>query len=388
MSASLVIRDYLMKSKIYFALRGCYLLINFQSKIGKIQFDKFAVLRKRKKQVLIVDDSKTVQKLLHKIISESKDFEVMAIAGDAFQAKTIIEKQTPDIITLDIHMPKMTGVEFLQSYLGEKSIPTVMISSVSTQEGSLILEALSSGASTYIQKPSMDNFKESAVEIIECLKNLSNNDTSETEPEPLSVLDQFESQDILICIGLSTGGTQALEVVLRSLPDKIPPIVIAQHIPKEFSAALAERLDSLCSFTVKEGINDEELKPNTVYIAPGGKHMKVIGRQRLRLLIIDEIRGKVHMPSVDIMFDSIPKLKNVPTLGIILTGMGNDGAEGLLKLSNMGVMIIAQDEKSSVVFGMPREAIALGAAKKIVSLRNMAKTIVQESKSLSKKEAA
>jgi two-component system chemotaxis response regulator CheB len=288
-------------------------------------------------------------------------------------------------------MPEMNGVEFLKTYLGAKKIPTVMISSVSMNEGPLVMEALSSGASTYIQKPSIDKIKDLKEEIIEKLVAVAN--SSCTKNYKFKMLGkqnlQFKHFDGMIAIGSSTGGTQALQEIFVNLPDNIPPIVVVQHIPAVFSKALADRLNELCAFTVKEAIDGEFLEKNTIYIAPGGKQMRILKRgEEKRIEVNDDPPMNRFQPSVDYMFNTLPQLEEDNLIGVILTGMGKDGAKGLLNLKECGAMTIAQDEESSVVFGMPKEAIAIGAANRVVSLDDMPNILIEEFNKLAKEKAA
>jgi two-component system chemotaxis response regulator CheB len=361
----------------------------YYSHSGKLRFKKSDILPIPKKKVLIVDDSKTIQKLLAKIINASNYLEVVGAAGCPSDAKKIIESSKIDLVTLDIHMPEMNGIEFLKSFLSKKNIPTVMISSVSMNEGPIVMEALSSGACTYIQKPSVDEMSQQQDDILEKLETIASISQKEIKKEYTIERNLFHHFDGLIAIGSSTGGTQALQEIFTSLPNEIPPIVVVQHIPAVFSKALADRLNTLCPFDVKEAEDGEFLKKNHIYIAPGGKQMKILKRgKEKRICISNDPPFNRFQPSVDYLFNSLPSLQEQNLLGIILTGMGKDGAQGLLKLKDSGASTIAQDEDTSVVFGMPKEAIALGAAMKVISLDKMAYNIVLEFNKLRKKSAA
>jgi two-component system chemotaxis response regulator CheB len=373
--------------------------------IGKIKIEKINLeiykskelsknVLKRKKKVLIVDDSPTIQKVLRKIIESSESLEVHNVANNPIEAKEIILKDKPDLITLDVHMPEMNGVEFLKSFLNKYDIPVVMISSVSIEDGPLIMEALSSGAQTYIQKPSMKELGVVKNKIINTLEALVVKDNCENSLKALkdsigakkrSI--KFDTLDGLIAIGSSTGGTQALQEVLQGLPDEIPPIVIVQHIPAVFSKALADRLNGLCSFNVKEVEEGDFLEKNNVYIAKGDFQFKLAQRgQLIRCLVTDDPDFNRFKPSVDYLFNSIPSLKIDKLVGVILTGMGKDGAEGLLKLKNIGAKTIGQDEKTCVVYGMPKEAFNIGAVDEVKSLQEIAGEIVHQHNELSKKK--
>lgn len=337
-----------------------------------------------KKKVLVIDDSKTIQKLLSKIIGSSENLEVLDVADRPSAAKEIIERTRPDLITLDIHMPEMNGVEFLKTYLKKLKIPVVMVSSVSVEEGPLVMEALSNGALTYIQKPSLEKMSQIAPDILEQLESLSEN--KESAPQPYKATPKsmggggsFDAGEGLIAIGSSTGGTKALQEILTALPAKIPPIVVVQHIPAVFSQALAERLNTLCPFRIKEAVDGELVRSDTVYIAPGGIQMRLERRgKEIKISLRDDPPVNRFKPSVDYMFDSIPGLKQENVVAAILTGMGKDGAQGLLKLKNFGARTLAQDEASCVVYGMPKEAVRLNAAGRIASLSDMADCLVEE----------
>jgi len=352
-------------------------------KIKKLERENIEVERPvptKKKKVLIVDDSSTIQKLLTKIINSSEFLEVAGVADRPSAAKEFIEKEAPDLVTLDIHMPEMNGVEFLKQYLGDKNLPVVVVSSVSVAEGPLVMEALSNGALSYVQKPSLDKVSTLAGDILNQLEAIASKNTSGTKKQTTSIsVQDFKTTDGLVAIGSSTGGTSALQEILTSLPKEIPPIVIVQHIPAVFSKALAERLDSLCPFHVKEAEDGDKIAKNTVYIAPGGFQMKVAKHGSIKKIILtDDPPVNRFKPSVDYLFNSIPSLKETNVVASILTGMGKDGAKGLLTLKESGYVTLAQDEESCVVFGMPREALKIGAAELAVPLSNMSKVIVQK----------
>jgi two-component system chemotaxis response regulator CheB len=358
-------------------------------KLNEEPFEKNTKTITAKKKVLIIDDSKSIQKLLTKIFSESSQFEVCGVADRPSVAKEMLKNLRPDLLTLDIHMPEMNGVEFYKSYLKNLKIPTAMITSVSIHEGPLVLDALNAGVMTYIQKPSIDDLKAASIDIIEKLDAISAKKIDDKKLSAIKSSGGFNHFDGLIAIGSSTGGTQALQSILTALPAKIPPIVIVQHIPAVFSKAFADRLNQLCPFTIKEAEHDEILRPNNVYIAPGGKQFKLkkVGNDN-QVFITDDAPVNRFKPSVDYLFNSIPGLNENKLLGIILTGMGKDGAQGLLTLKNVGAFTIAQDEASSVVFGMPKEAINIGAAMDIVSLELMAQKMVTHFNNLKNKKAA
>lgn len=333
-------------------------------------------------KVLVVDDSATVRKILVKIISEDKRFEVVGETAHPLEVEKLIRELKPQLMTFDIHMPDMDGVTLLKKVFPLYKIPTVMISSISLEEGGYVLDALEHGAVDYIQKPSMNELSTQKAEICDRLYIASQAKAKKfihrTTPAPK--INSLNSNEGLIVIGSSTGGTEALRVVFENLPTQIPPILVTQHIPAVFSKALADRLNTLFSFTVKEAEHGDLVQPNHVYIAPGGKQMGVIYKEKkLFIKITDEAPVNRHKPSVDYLFDSIVKaqLTVEPIIGVILTGMGGDGAKGLKLLRDNGAKTIGQDESSSVVYGMPKVAFELGAVEHQVPLTSVGSKIMQ-----------
>lgn len=361
--------------------------ILFLAQENQVKFKKVKAKEKNnvneKKKVLIIDDSTTIQKLLTKTINSSEKLEVAKVASGPSEAKEILKNFTPDVITLDIHMPEMDGVTLYKTFLKDLNIPVACISSISISEGPLVLEALSSGVLTYIQKPDLKNMINAQEEIIDKLEAIMDIKQSDLllkglgQLDPYETANSFDSLDGLIAIGSSTGGTQALEAVLSSLPDEIPPIVIVQHIPEVFSKALADRLDEKCPFKIKEVEHNDLIEKNSVYIAKGGVQFKLRKVEGfLRAVLRDDPAVNSFKPSVDYLFESICQLDVDNGIGVILTGMGRDGAKGLLKLKEKGFHTIAQDEASSIVYGMPKVALEMGATKEVVSLSNIANSIV------------
>lgn len=336
----------------------------------------------RKARVLIVDDSATIRKLLTSIFSARPDFEVVGVAERPSQVEPMINELSPDVITLDIHMPEMNGVDLLRRIQPKYRIPTVMITSVSKEEGPMVLNALEAGAVDYIQKPTLQELPVVAEQIAEKVAIAAQSRRlarASAQNRPLLTWDPQLRLDTrrIIAIGSSTGGTEALRDILINMPANIPPIVIVQHIPPVFSAALAKRLHDLCPFEVKEAEAGDVLKPGRVLIAPGGKHMRVERHgTEYRVAISDEDPVNRHKPSVDVLFDSVATQVGKSAIGMILTGMGTDGARGLLQMKTAGSETLAQDEASCVVFGMPKEAIRLSAATQVVSLGNLPKALV------------
>jgi two-component system chemotaxis response regulator CheB len=333
-------------------------------------------------RVLIVDDSKTIRTLMSKILSRDPEIEVVGLADGPTQAEALIEKLRPDVITLDIHMPEMDGVQLLKRYLPKYPIPTVMISSISMEEGPLVLSALEVGAVEYIQKPSFDQLETAAPLIVEKVKVASNAKvvmgSNKGRTEPLCRSEGNIDLTRVIAIGSSTGGTEALRVLMSGLPADIPPIVVVQHIPPVFSKAFAVRMNELFPFEVKEAEDGDLVQANRILIAPGGQQMSIVKtRDQLRIQIRDTAPVNRHKPSVDVLFDSVAKELGNQALGAILTGMGTDGAKGLLKMRQAGAHTVAQDEASCIVFGMPREAIHIGAAAVTLPLSKIASHLMK-----------
>lgn len=333
-----------------------------------------AVAKKEKVKILIVDDSKTIRQLLTKIFSRDADLEVVAEAELPSQVEGLIEKFRPDVITLDIHMPEMDGITLLKNYLPKYKIPTVMISSISLEEGPLVLSALESGAVDYIQKPRLDEIGNVAPLIIEKVKGAAQQAKiggfAKVGIAPMQSIaaGNFPGTDLIV-IGSSTGGTEALRVVLTALPAQIPPIVIVQHIPPVFSKAFSNRLNDLCKFKVTEAVDNDLIEANHVYVAPGGLQLALKQKgPELRVSLSDAPPVNRHKPSVDVLFDSVPMGYVDKTIAVILTGMGNDGGAGMKRLRDRGVYTIGQDEASCTVYGMPRVAYELGGVQTVLSL--------------------
>lgn len=341
-----------------------------------------------KTKVMVVDDSKTILSLLNSVLKTDSSIEVCALVEDPLKVEEFIKVHNPDVLTLDIHMPGINGVELFKKIYPKYNIPTIMISSLSINEGPLVLEALEFGAFDYIQKPKLEEIKNVGNIILEKVKaaHLAKAALRESQMTQQCKFNtefgfdriQGELEEKLVLIGSSTGGTNAISDVLKQLPPKIPPILIVQHIPPVFSAAFANRLNEICDFTVKEAEDGEEIKINHVYIAKGGIHMgikKLKGKRYIEFSDTEPVNR--FKPSVDYMFNSVANCLAQDTIGIILTGMGDDGAKGLLKLKSLGVETIGQDKESSVVYGMPRAAFELGGVKYVEPLHNIAKKLIQ-----------
>lgn len=340
------------------------------------------IIPKKKVRVLIVDDSKTIRELLSKILN-SDEIEVVGQASCAAEAEVLIDKVLPDVITLDIHMPGMDGVTFLETYLSRRLIPTVMISSININESGLVMKALELGAVDYIQKPTLNelplqtNFIREKILTAASIKVSRRKVIEHIPKKSISYLSSNEKEKI-IAIGASTGGTEAIKAVLQNLPANIPPILIVQHIPPVFSTAFSNRLNELCPFEVREARDGDEVIPGRVLIAPGDFQMELIhenGRRKVRVFEGEKVNR--HRPSVDVLFNSVAKLEGNNAVGVILTGMGNDGASGLLQMKKAGACTIGQDEFSSVVYGMPKAAFQMNAISQVSSLLDIPLNIIK-----------
>ncbi len=338
----------------------------------------------KKIRVLIVDDSAIVRKIFSEELSKYPDIEVIGAAPDPFVARDKIVTLKPDVITLDVEMPRMDGITFLRKLMKYYPLPTIIVSSLTQKGGKLTLEALDIGAVDVIAKPggsySVGDMSAQLAEKIRVASRVSvvrkDEESLAGVSEPIRALAQTTNK--VIAIGASTGGTEALKNVLTKMPSNSPGIVVVQHMPAHFTTAFAERLNGICQMAVKEAEDNDSVTPGTVLIAPGNYHM-IFRRSGARYYVEIKTGPMVHhqRPAVDILFKSTAKYAGANAIGVILTGMGADGAEGLLEMKQAGASTIAQDERSCVVFGMPKEAIKLGAADKIVPLDQVAQEIIR-----------
>lgn len=347
-----------------------------------------------KTRVLIVDDSALMRKLLSNLLSTDPDIEVVGTAMDAFAAREKIKQLKPDVITLDIEMPKMDGITFLTNLMRLHPMPVVMISTLTQQGAQLTMRALDLGAVDFVSKPKVDlnhSLEDYADEITskvktaakasvkQLVRNKQNPDVEVNKPKAKKRNDiGFEATDQIIAIGASTGGTEAIKEVLMKIKPNTPGIVITQHIPPVFSKSFADRMDQCCAITVCEAADGQQILPGHAYIAPGDKHLEVVrdgARYRCRLL--DTAPVNRHKPSVDVLFDSVADNVGRNAVGVILTGMGKDGAYGLKRMREAGANTIAQDEKTSVVWGMPAAAVDVGGAEKVLPLQNIAANVTE-----------
>lgn len=323
-------------------------------------------------KTLIVDDSVTIRKIIRHLLSSDPRFEVAGEASHPREALLLIKAIPLDLITMDLHLPDKSGAELIKDYMSIKAVPTVVISSLRPEESNLVLESLENGAVDYIQKPDQKTLLTMRVEILDRLHQAAlakprivNNNYQKN----LLTTDTYSG---LLTIGASTGGTEAIKTLLSQVGSRIPPTLVVQHIPQFFSEAFANRLNKLFPFEVKEAKHGDVIKADRVLIAAGGKQMKIVKKGSEYVVAVEDgAPVNRHKPSVDFLFDSICLEFEGPTVAVLLTGMGADGADGLLKLKNKGAYTIAQDENTSVVFGMPREAIKRGAAIEVCGLHEM-----------------
>ncbi|CAM3541773.1 chemotaxis response regulator protein-glutamate methylesterase [Bordetella sputigena] len=339
----------------------------------------------KKISVLCVDDSALVRGLMTEIINSQPDMEVVATAPDPLVARDLIKKHNPDVLTLDVEMPRMDGLDFLEKLMRLRPMPVLMVSSLTERGSEITLRALELGAVDFVTKPKL-GIRDGLLEYTEIIADKLRA-AARARPKALQVAPEapkqvlrspLSSSEKLVIIGASTGGTEAIRHVLQPLPPDSPAILITQHMPAGFTRSFAQRLDSLCSLTVREATHGERVLPGHVYLAPGGEcHMR-LGRSGANYIVELDPSEPVnrHRPSVDVLFHSVAVSAGRNAVGVILTGMGKDGAAGLLEMKRAGARTLAQDEASCVVFGMPREAIALGAADEIVSLDAMSERIL------------
>ena len=351
----------------------------------------------KKIKVLLVDDSAVVRQVLQAILDQEPDIQVIGAAADPIFALEKLTREWPDVIVLDVEMPRMDGITFLRKIMAEHPTPVVICSSLTEKGAETTMQALSAGAVEIITKPQIGLkrfLQESSDQLVSAVRAAAHANVRRlarsAAPLPhvaaklnadaiLPAASQAMAQttERIVAIGTSTGGTQALETVLTALPRVCPGMVIVQHMPEKFTASFAARLNGLCQIEVREAQNNDRVIPGRALIAPGGKHMLL--KRNGAYYHVEVLDGPVvnrHRPSVDVLFRSVAKFAGKNATGIIMTGMGDDGARGLKEMLDAGAATVAQDEQSCVVFGMPREAIKLGAAKRIVSLHEIHRVIM------------
>lgn len=346
----------------------------------------------QKIKVLCVDDSALIRSLMTEIINGQPDMMVCATAPDPLVARELIKQHNPDVLTLDVEMPRMDGLDFLEKLMRLRPMPVVMVSSLTERGSEITLRALELGAVDFVTKPRVgirDGMLDYAEKLADKIRAASRARVRQTpqpqvaaraaggHPAAPMVNNPLVSTEKLIIIGASTGGTEAIREVLTPLPPDAPAVLIAQHMPPGFTKSFAQRLNGLCRIAVKEAEHGERVLPGHAYIAPGHAHL-LLARSGANYIaqLSDEPPVNRHRPSVDVLFRSAATHAGKNALGVILTGMGRDGAAGLLEMKRAGAHTFAQDEASCIVFGMPREAIALGAADEVAPLAEMSRRVM------------
>jgi len=335
--------------------------------------------------VLVVDDSATARAVIKSTLEKDPDIKVVGVAANAYVARDMIVALEPDVVCLDVEMPKIDGITFLKKVMQHKPLPIVMVSSLTRKGASVTMEALESGAVDFVAKPHShiyDGIDEMEQELLNKVKNAARVKVSQlklSEKKGIATVPQAlgETTNKVIAIGASTGGTVALREVLSRIPQNAPGIVVVQHMPSNFTGPFAERLNEVCEIEVREAKNGDRISIGTALIAPGDKHMVV--KRRGGMYFVEVGSGKKvsgHRPSVDVLFNSVSKYVGANAIGVILTGMGADGAKGLLKMKTAGALTIGQDERSCVVYGMPKVAYELGGVQNVESLDKIPEKIL------------
>lgn len=351
-------------------------------------------------RVLIIDDSASVRQTMTAVLESDPDIRVIGVASDPFVAARRIQEEVPDVITLDVEMPRMDGITFLRKLMAQRPVPVVMCSSLTVEGSETLMQALEAGAVDIIVKPKIgaaDHLAESALRICDVVKAAAQARVGGRRPRagmgsggddgkkltadavlpPPTGRAMAKTTEMVVCVGASTGGTEALKDFLVALPANAPGIVIVQHMPEKFTTAFARRLDGLCEVSVKEAENGDPVLRGHVLIAPGDRHI-MLERQGARYHVSVKTGPLVsrHRPSVDVLFRSAARSAGGNAVGVIMTGMGDDGARGMLEMKQAGAFTIAQDEASCVVFGMPKEAIARGGVDRISPLDQIARDVL------------
>jgi len=343
-------------------------------------------------KVLVIDDSAVMRAIMNRVISAQPDMQVVGLASDPILATERMRLTNPDVITLDVEMPRMSGMEFLATLMRTRPMPVVMVSSLTARGAETTLKALELGAVDFVAKPAAAagaDLERYADEVTEKIRAASTArplrpaaDSRGTPPRVAlsrprrSLADN--PRNAVIAIGASTGGVEALRELLSRLPAAMPPILIAQHMPGGFTRSFADRLNGLCEIDVREAVDGEPVVPGRAYIAPGGRHMQLAGKPgTLGIKLTDGAPVNRHRPSVDCLFRSAAQAAGSRCIGVMLSGMGADGADAMLALRNAGAFNIAQDEASCVVFGMPRQAIAAGAVHEVLALDAIARRLAE-----------
>lgn len=338
-----------------------------------------------KTKVLIVDDSALIRSLLTEIINSQRDMVVVGAAPDPLIAREMIKQHNPDVLTLDVEMPKMDGLEFLEKLMRLRPMPVVMVSTLTERGSEITMRALELGATDFVTKPKMSitdgmlEYTDLIADKIRAASHAKVASLSRTSPQanngkgsPVALRNPLISSEKLIIVGASTGGTEAIKAFLLGMPSDCPGILITQHMPAGFTKSFANRLNSLCQISVTEAEHGERILPGHAYIAPGDKHL-MLARSGANYVVqlSDEPPVNRHKPSVDVLFDSVANCAGKNAIGVILTGMGKDGAVGMFNMKNAGAYNFAQNEASCVVYGMPKEAVAHGGVDEIAHLNEL-----------------
>ncbi|MFW6055485.1 MAG: protein-glutamate methylesterase/protein-glutamine glutaminase [Thermodesulfobacteriota bacterium] len=337
-------------------------------------------------KVLIVDDSAIVRQVLSRELDRAEDIQIVGTAPDPYVARDKIVQLRPDVVLLDVEMPRMDGLTFLKKLMKHFPLPVIIVSSLTSKGGELALEAMNAGAVEVMCKPgsalTVNDMSETLIEKIRAAARARVGKTGrqgqETTVQTRVKLSQATMTDTVIAIGASTGGTQAIQELLTRMPGNSPGIVIVQHMPEQFTASLAQRLNQICELEVREARNNDSVMPGIALIAPGNYHL-LLKRSGARFFVQTKTGPLVcgHRPSVEVLFKSVARAAGRNSIGVILTGMGKDGASGLLTMLNNQARTIAQDEQSCVVFGMPKEAIRLGGAESVLPLSRIPEKIIE-----------
>ncbi|MFZ5523221.1 MAG: protein-glutamate methylesterase/protein-glutamine glutaminase [Pseudomonadota bacterium] len=349
-------------------------------------------MKNRKIKVLVVDDSALIRAVMKEIINREKDLECVGAAPDPLVAREMIKSLNPDVLTLDVEMPKMDGLDFLERLMRLRPMPVLMVSTLTEFGSDITFRALELGAVDFVSKPKLDiarGMEEYAIEITDKIRAAAQAQVQKAAVTQVrekfsadavlpSVAARLISTEKIVVIGASTGGTEAIKEILTNLPADAPGVLVTQHMPEHFTKSFADRLNTLCRISVKEAEHNERILPGHAYIAPGHSHLllKRSGTNYMTQLDQGELVNR-HRPSVDVLFRSAANAAGSNALGIILTGMGKDGVQGLLELKQTGAHTIAQDEASCVVFGMPKEAIAAGGVSEVLPLQSIARRTME-----------
>jgi len=341
-------------------------------------------------KVLIVDDSALIRRILSDVLNDQEGIEVVGCAPDPIIARTLIKSLNPDVLTLDVEMPKMNGLDFLDKLMRLRPMPVIMISSLTDKSSAVTLQALSLGAVDFVTKPTMNKLHE-----MHTYGDMIADKIRTAVAAKISVAKVIEKMPAckqstlignanitnhsVIAIGASTGGTEAIYRLLLTMPTDCPPIVITQHMPAGFTASFAVRLNNNCEIHIKEAIDKELIQPGCAYIAPGDHHLCIFKRNgHYYTQLNTNAFVNRHRPSVDVLFDSVAHCAGDQAIGVILTGMGKDGAQGMLRMKKAGAFNFSQDEASCIVYGMPKEAVRMGGVDKVESIDDMTNAILTQ----------